>query len=542
MSCSPLVTYKFIPPIPVRRNSDWLSDTNEPALYALVQPAVRKLLGMRYKKLIKQLKEATGLESVQYGDILVSVPLNTKVKEAKKYLYKFFNSLYLQTLEDMTYDQYIDKFNTAKTAYETWLEWNDENKIEFSLNDGELKIKEEPPRPIFPEPPVKIFSFNTNNFRIGINFRFATKVTRGGLYKQGAKKGDIWIESVEGVNVHFPTMPPNMLRVNVYPYRTEKTSDVQLILQENIYTHTILKFSHLSHSNYIYYEHGVSTMGTAVLANPENKNFFVPLVPSMAEKLGLVNLTQIGVSYKLLVFNAYKITKEKWYQTGAFKIVLTIATIVIAAYTGMIDFNTMGILGSAGTVGATLGLTGLAGIIAGSLANTLASAIVTALIMRGSTSLFGDKLGKIIGIIASVYALKVGTDFQKTGSFDFNVAKMMPSLSSASDIMQLSSNAIKGLNMYMENAIEKETKKTEDIFKEYSAKISEYENDPELNQGLGANAMTASLVQEALATNLAEPADVFLTRTLMTGSDIVDFTLDFIHNFATISLPKPRLT
>jgi hypothetical protein len=90
------------------------------------------------------------------------------------------------------------------------------------------------------------------------------------------------------------------------------------------------------------------------------------------------------------VFNSLIVTKVKWYQTGVFKAILIIAAIAMAIYDG------------GATLGAVLGLTGTAAIVATIVIHLIVGQLI-AVAFKYFVKLVGEEVATVIAVIALIY-------------------------------------------------------------------------------------------------------------------------------------------
>ena len=131
-------------------------------------------------------------------------------------------------------------------------------------------------------------------------------------------------------------------------------------------------------------------------------------------KIPLRHSTQLSVSCYYIIFNCYKVVKQKWYETGWFKVVLMVVIVVVAMATGYIDPNAVGLVGANAAVGAAAGFTGTAAAMAGAVINALVASMVTQILGLITTAVAGPKYGAII----SVAIMFIFMGFSATGGFE----------------------------------------------------------------------------------------------------------------------------
>jgi hypothetical protein len=153
----------------------------------------------------------------------------------------------------------------------------------------------------------------------------------------------------------------------------------------------------LTYKNFIYGSLAVIYTGKEAVESTEESGFIIPLHEGIYKSMGRKHNTQMATACCFLVFNSYLEVKQKWYQTKLFKVLLIVVIVVITIIAPP--------AGGAATkaamaTGEFLGLSGTAALIAGFIVNFVAAAIVTNLIMKAATHVFGVKIGTIIGTIA----------------------------------------------------------------------------------------------------------------------------------------------
>lgn len=227
-----------------------------------------------------------------------------------------------------------------------------------------------------------------------------------------------------------------------------------------------------------------------------------------------------------LVFNCYEVVKQQWYETIAFKIFIFIVMIAIAV---VFPPAAPGLLGMNATVGAAIGFTGLMAAIAGAIANALVTMILMQVISLASVEILGPKIGVIVATIASVVTMTVGTSLSNGAS----MAQVWGNMMSASNLIQLTSAVGNGVAGYMQASTAEWMGKTQELMAEYAAKAKEYEELFLREFGNGNFAFDPSLLTDQV---LGELPESFLTRTLLTGSDIAELSTDMLSNFADYSL------
>jgi hypothetical protein len=194
----------------------------------------------------------------------------------------------------------------------------------------------------------------------------------------------------------------------------------------------------------------------------------------------------------------------------------------------------IGFLGSNFAVGSALGFSGLAATIVGAVANAVAAMIIMQAIDLIATKAFGAKIGAIIATIASIVAMQVGSSLM-TGQ---SMASAWGNLMSAHNIINMTSAVGNGVAGYLKAGSMDFTKQTEELLKQYN------DNTKAMTQkfidtfGYGKTYFDPTLLTdfEMSRLNSMESLSGFLQRTLMTGTDIAQMTMDMLTHFPDLTL------
>lgn len=297
--------------------------------------------------------------------------------------------------------------------------------------------------------------------------------------------------------------------------------------QEDVNTYRTLEVVGAMHRNAIYGGKSVDTYPIDALNDPEESGFIVPLSEGIFKGMRLLDSTQMCTANSYLVFNCYQVVKKKWYQKGIFKLVIVVAAIAISVYTG--GAGGVGLLGSNAAIGASLGFTGVTALVVGAVANALAAIILTKIISSVSVSLLGDKIGALIGAIASFAALQVGTALMNNQSLSTLIGQM----SRAENILKLTSAVGNGYQGYVQASVKELAEMTQQVLEDYKAEKSAI--DTAYQQNIASSGVDVLAVTQAVES-LYESPNSFLSRTLMTGEDVCDMSMNLIYNFAEITL------
>lgn len=518
----------YFPFIPMRLNKSFLSESNRPDIYAQNIKAVKKAMNTKYSKILNSIKENDSIGDVDYAYISFGVALNTKENASKKYIYKFFQGL-MQNAGGSAgeYNAWRVAWNAADLTQKNWVTWK--NAQSNPLNP--LFGKPEPARQPYPASPVRnVVIQSPLAYDMRISWDAIAESVGAGKAWAGAKSGDIRLEL--GSVTDYEEL---LISGGLVGTRPAQRSFVTITWQDSDTTWRTIGVWNLYHDNVIYKGKAVNTSAADALSDPEESGFIIPLHEGVFKSMSLKDSTQMSMSNAYIVFNCYKVVKQKWYQTSWFKVVLVIIVIIITIVTwGSGGAAGAGLLGTAASVGAALGFVGVMAIVIGAIANALAAMLLSQIIMMGASKLFGDKVGAVIGTFAAIFAVSYGTSLANGGT----MATAFTSLSSAQGLMRLTIAAGNGFAQYM-NAdsadIIAANEKLLENYKETSLEIAKLFDQ---NLGFGSAMIDPMMfvdVNDTKHTFVPEPPDTFLSRTLMCGSDIAEMTNSMLTNFVEMT-------
>ena len=192
----------------------------------------------------------------------------------------------------------------------------------------------------------------------------------------------------------------------------------------------------------------------------------------------------------------------------------------------------IGLLGTNAAVGAAIGLAGTAAAIAGLVINAVAALIVLKIISKASVAVFGEKIGAIIGAVVGFAAVTVGTGLMNGQS----MSSIWSSMGSAQNIMALTNSVGSGISGYVSAAIAELNAEMQDMSATFESKTTELEKAYAEEFGYGSRVLDPMSLTGSVSGNFMETPSVFLTRTLLTGSDIAEISLGMIDSFTDLTL------
>lgn len=521
---------QYLPYIPVRYESKFLSESYLPDLYAQSKDAYKKSIGGKFDELVDQLKDNDSIDDIDFAYVSFGVLLNTKEETGLEYLFLFFDRLrMMQDRPASEYDSWTSGLADYDGKLEAWENWYEENKGLPPEQQSPMPVRAA--LPSMPSNTIRIRKSGTANtyYDMEISWSGITRTEGTGLIpREVPDKHKFWFTMENGREFEIRT------------YSTLETallSDRTVVLNYQVDNRRWVKLAihNLMHKNYVYDGKSVDISGFEALTDTDESGFLVPLENGILKQMGLVKATQLSTCAAHLVLNSYQIVKKKWYQRGWFKVFLVIAVIVITVVTGGIGAGSVGLLGANAAVGASLGFVGLAATIAGAVANMVAAMIITKLITVASTAIFGEKIGAIVAAIAAFVTLQVGSAMQAGQTLASSFSSMM----NATNLLHLTNSVGSGIAGFMAADAQEYVGKTQELLEDYKTQSKEIQDLYAENIGYATTFFDPmSLMSDRVIPY--ESADSFLGRTLMTGSDIAEMSVELVSNFSEITL-NPQL-
>lgn len=542
VSVGTATTAEYFPIVPVRLNNVSITDP----VYADLYEASRKLYkrATRRQKLIslvEEIEDNPDLAEIDYAYVHWAVTLNSKEREAVKYLYNFWRDLIpFHGLPS----NYISTLVSSQAVYEAALAAQNDWIIAQSDPMDPLFNTPQPSVPYLTDPQIFSLNFVTDHPDLTgwdnrVKFAFIDEVTNSGLGKPGAKVDEYW--TAKGSPVTWITAN------GVYSRSSDGDSDERLITnsmptmliywQVSETEHKIVRVYGAVHENFIYKGKAVRINSDQALDDTDDSGFLIPLHMPTLRNAGIVSSTQLATANTYIIFNSYQVYKKKWYETFLGMLFLFIAIVVAAALIAPNLVGGMsGIFGTNSILGASFGFTGTGAIIAGAVVNALAATMLSMALSTGAAALFGEKWGTLIGQLLGFLI-----SFGMSGGFNNLASFFQPQ-----NLLAFSSALANGYQGYVAGNIAEMNaelvvlgNETNDQIKEIQDKLAEL-----LGNDLAFNPMSLTDARRGnesrTGSYLPESLDEFIQRTTLTGSDIVDMTLSIITDFVDISLVLPK--
>lgn len=519
----------FFPPIPVRLDNQFISPSFMPSLYEKNKKAYRKSLNAKYDKIVKTIADNPSIGDIDYAYVQFGVPLNTTEPASKKYIYKFMQSLIIQGGSNVPeYNAWRLQWEIADKSQIDWLAWS----LAQSNPSDPLYGKPQPSRIPYPKSVDKRITVRADpiNFNMRISWSTLVEITGTGLSFPGAKTGDIRIEL--GASTHYSEL---VTSGGGWDRSAAFQEYLTITWQDGPNTWRAIGANGFFMFNTIYDGMALISLNSEAMADPDDSSFIIPLHTGIFRSMSLKDASQMSMASAYMVFNCYEKRKRRWYQSGLFNVILVVVIIIVAVVTGGVGASSAGVLGTAASVGATLGFTGLVAIIVGTVANAIAAIILSQIITMGANALFGDQIGQIVGSLASIIAINIGSSMASGQGFAASFSK----LSSAESLLKLSAAAGKGYSDFINTQNTDIIDATNKVASAFDASAKEIEELFKTNLGVGISRTfnpTDFLQASRIEPFIPESSSGFLSRTLLTGTDVANMTNNMLSNFADITI------
>lgn len=492
----------YAPYIPLRTWNTFLGEGYMPTTYEFAKKAFKRAVGSNnYDSLISDLKKNNSIGDIDFAYVVFGVALNTPYKEGKQYIFTYLYNLWLNkrisgSISVKPEDNFIISF------------------FKRISNPSRINIKS---------------NYGSINYNIWFEWGTMSHYYETGQARAGLKEGDYYFYA----------------KNKEHPQRDEDGEITTYTVEHSYFCHQItstryevIELTNFTYANLIY--KGKSVIYSALDAlngsdEPNETGFIIPLQEQSFKESGLVYTSQLAQSTYYCVFNCYVVKKVRWYQSGIFGFVVAI---VIAVVVTVVTWNPAAggaaagaAAGTGAAAGAAVGAASstLAGAIMGAVANAIAGMIVLNIVTEVAKGLFGDKVGSIIGAVASIVVMNVANGVMN----GMSVSEALTQLSSAPQMLKLANAVVSGIKDTI-NA------DTQEIYNKSQTMLQEYEQRSEEISKLQAELFNQTLditsITDALKSYSYEPRDSYLNRTLMTGSDIAELTMNLIHNFTDYSM------
>lgn len=487
----------YYPSIPIRVNNVDMTDEahQDTDLYKTGKKVLKKV-GIKIEDLAEQVLDNPDIDDVDYCYVTFGVNLNAKSQECRRYLYRFFEHLRsISGVEEADFSSWLPGSGTT------------------------------PPTNV-----LKVYSAENRDHHhdIEIQWQYINTTVSAGEAFPGAKPDDVYV-GIEGTLDEIDIGPD---------LKIDKTKLIAR-RQTGVDTYEQMEIVGLTYENFVYKGKSVMISAYDSFKEPEpeeeeEEGFIVPLNYEIIRNTPMVELTDLAYQCNHLVFNCYKVVKQKWYQSGIFKVILIIVAIVIIVATW--GQGTPAVAVALSTTFVTAGIPVLIAHIIAATIFVLGAMVLSNLIMKFSVQLFGEKWGAVIGVIAAFVVMNWSN---LSGMFGQIATNGLSSVITAQSIMQATTLLTNAYGAYVSGELSEIQKKSMGLWSDYEEQMKKIEDLTKANLGTNLDMIDIQGFMDATWVNMFESYNSFLSRTLLVGSDVCDITAGMVDNFAEVGLMLP---
>ena len=507
---------EFFPFIPLRIKNRSITHSNYEEIFPKLKEVFKRSTGgENIEELLESIEDNDDIDDVDFCYLVYGVPLNTEEESSQAYIYEFLRGL-------------IPYQNTTETEYQAWRKAREEDSAFINPSSTTIRLRGQ--RPSITDILKSFFTgFNASlNYDMRLTWITITEEFGIGKGKEDAKPGDYWFENLGDFEWN-----PNASR----SFFIGRHENFALYRQrtEDSYSRLILRG--LEHHNYVYGGKSVDIRMSEALDDSDESGFIIPMHYPTLKRLPIKAATQTALGSTLLVFNSYEVVRRRWYQRGIFRFVFSIlvAVVLSIAMPGL-----GGILGSNLAVGASMGFAGTTALIVGAIANAVAAMVISVVIETVAVEIAGAKLGSIIAAISMFMVFQFAANFHATGSMAINWGDMMK----AENLLQLTNSVAQAATRTAHEIIQDIQDDLSDMADDFSEKMDDIEKRTQEILGYSGVVLDPLMLFEMQENSelKAESRDTFISRTLLTGSDIAEVSNNMIGDFPRITLELPDYT
>lgn len=519
----------FFPVIPIKYDARpgtsprpvYLSDSTNSSDIRLYEKS-KRVLGKASKKsayedIEESLRDNPDASKINYAYIIFGSSLNSPSYTAKKYIFEFFKTFGDFSPESANeFNNYLQAIEAADESRENWVSWNEAQKDP----ENPLYGTAEPLILPYPRKPIREVVLRSSN-KLNLNYRIqwiSISSSKGTGLLNGMTPKSIKIDKTGSL------VPVTYLDIEVVAgmfrafRRNRRGGTISIKYQIDSNNWEIITVTGLTSINTIHKGESVDISSHEALDDKEESGFIIPLHELPFESISLVDATQFASSNTYLMLNYYSETKKKWYQTGAFQIIVTVGVIALS-----VAFPPGGAAAaSVGTkLAAAIGLTGATAAAFAVAVNAIAGLVISRIVSEAAMSLLGDELGLIVAAVVSMAAVGAMNSY-----FSGQPINLLESFNSP-NLLKLVGTLSGDLSKHYQQqalAIQSEAQKYAEEFQKESDKLNKLFTEEYANRAYIDPVEFYQRIMESAP--MYETPDQFYSRTLMTGSDISNISLN----------------
>lgn len=492
----------YFPAVPLRvDNQDWTTAAHKNKPLYKTSKKLLGHLGLEIDDLSKTINSNQSVKDIDYAFVVQGVPINTKSQASQLYLFEFFDHL-----------RTIQSYN--KPDFDIWKAGS--KKQSPLVNSLEIFHRDN----------------RKDNYDIKLSWQYVTRTNKAGTIKPGARVNDI--EVVMGAKDQYNITQGGMIAFRVVTSVEGSSLYIRKQISETQYSE--IEVCGLVYENFVYKGKSVEITAQEVFSKQNTSEpidgLLIPMNINAVNALNIRWRTQLAYECSHMVFNCYQVVKQKWYQSGLFKLILAIVAIVVIIWsmgtaTGAVASAWGAVIGVLGTIG-IVGL--LASIIAASL-YYLASMVLLNLLTKVAVNVLGETWGRVVAAIAMIVIMNAASAAGNTttaaaASTPLTAVNILKGLSAVNQVYSAYAQG-QAIEIY---------KDIEALKESYTGKMEEIDK---LTKEMLGNNLNLIDIEGLIAQTqyfMIESPGVFFGRTLMLGSEVAATTNGMITNFAQLGL------
>lgn len=386
----------------------------------------KKLLtkaGLKMTELADSINSNSSIGDIDFAFVHFGIALNTQINESREYLFQFFRYLMgHQKYTKLDWENWYGGFQGYQASKKASASGSYFGIAAPGTNSVQIRYSQE-------------YWYNVKLSWQYINLSTTTEVIGTvGTVTVTCQKDDIeytiYSDKADTIEQYTVQATPMIIKKQVSATRCE-----------------VLEIVGAQHDNKVYNGKSVTTSAASGVNGDEDgdSNFIVPLNRQVFEQMGIVDVTQTCYDCMHITFNSYKTVKQKWYQTGIFKVVVIVIAIVVTVLSwGTLSAPAAAVASAAAAAGATATVALIAGIL-----TQVAIGIAVSMAMKIVAHYVSPDLFAIFSVALLAYgAYAVGSNYAATGEFSAST-----SLASSQTYMAAMNTTLSGYQTSMQYAV-----------------------------------------------------------------------------------------
>ena len=525
-----LVGSPYFPSLPLRIDNKDVSTTSQAKATELYKTSKKLLdkVGVNFDEIAAKINQNPQVSEIDFAYVQFGVALNTKTPECKQYIFKF-----MEMLQDLTF--------TSKAQMDAWVDQHQETlneMVDDGLVDeeggkggpgGKVPVNGSGSYKGFTSPPLNKLQIYDRESRtkktaldIELQWQYIDKTVKAGVVVLGAKIGDCTVQ-MTGSRTEYKVMFDFVVDNSIFVVRRQLT--------ENTYEE--ISVGGLVYINHVYKDKIVAISAWDALMTADEEGFILPLNQDVLKDMSLLQVTQLSSDCLFVTLNCYKVVKKKWYQKGFFAVLMVIVAIVLLVVSWGASAPVSGsMIGMAIGALVAVGISVTIAMIIVATLTILVGMIISMLLTPVLSDVFGTTWGPVIATIVSALAM----NWAATGNLAASSAQFTQL--SAANIIRGSMAVVDAYGRRLQGEVLDTYGEIKELQSEEQLRMEEIERLTKENLGTHLDIIDLPGYINSTALRFESAGD-FLTRTLMTGSDVANITRGLIEDFVEVGLYLP---